>query len=60
MGNNNPRYYNTKEAYDIIGLNTSDRLSRQLNQYCGKYMDYAMFTRMISLQFDRMVYILFL
>jgi hypothetical protein len=55
MGNNHPHYYNAKEASDIIGLNTWDRLIKQLNQYSGKYIDYNTFIKIISVQFDRMV-----
>jgi hypothetical protein len=54
MGNSQPRYYNEKEAMDIIGKHTSERLLQQLNKN-GKYIDYNLFLQIISIQFDRMV-----
>ena len=55
MGNNHPRYYNPKEAAGVLGLNTWDRLMRQLNLFCGKYVEYGNFVKIVSVQFDRMV-----
>jgi hypothetical protein len=55
MGNNQPRYFTEKEAMEIIGKHTTERLFQQLNKN-GKYVDYNLFSQIISIQFDRMVY----
>mmetsp|Transcript_1829 Transcript_1829/g.2892 ORF Transcript_1829/g.2892 Transcript_1829/m.2892 type:complete len:1659 (+) Transcript_1829:173-5149(+) len=54
MGNNQPRYYNPREASEIIGVNTWKRLTTQLNKVCGRYIDYGIFNKILSAQFDCM------
>jgi hypothetical protein len=54
MGNSQPRYFNDKEALEIIGKHTAERLASQLNQN-GRYLDYNLFCQIIAVQFDRMV-----
>jgi hypothetical protein len=54
MGNSQPRYFNDKEALEIIGKHTAERLTSQLNQN-GRYLDYNLFSQIIAVQFDRMV-----
>jgi len=51
------RYYSSKEAMGILGDETWVRLRKQLEWHAknGRYVDYALFSRILYRRYERMV-----